>query len=87
MLVAYDEISKKLNCNIDEVEDFEEYLKVNINPNQSFHGSLSSLGEEEESTMFDTIENEDQYLEMYHRFKTESDPSHSQGFSDSDDCL
>lgn len=85
--LTYDEISKKLNCNIDEVEDFEEYLKVNINPNQSFHGSLSSLGEEEESTMFDTIENEDQYLEMYHRFKTESDPSHSLGFSDSDDCL
>lgn len=76
--LTYDEISKKLNCNIDEVEDFEEYLKVNINPNQSFHGSLSSLGEEdEESTMFDTIETEDQYLEMWHRFKTESDPSHS----------
>ena len=75
--LTYDEISKMLNCNIDEVEDFEEYLKANINPNQSFHGSLSPLGQDDESTMFDSIENEDQYLEMWDRFKTESDPSHS----------
>lgn len=81
--LTYDEISKKLKCNIDEVEDFEEYLKVNINPNQSFYGSLSSLGEDDKSTMFDTIENEDQYLEMWDIFKTESDPSHSH----SDDLL
>ena len=50
---------------------------MNISPNQSFHGSLSSLGEDEESTMFDTIETEDQYLEMWDKFTTESDPSHS----------
>jgi len=75
--LTYDEISKKLNCSIDEVKDFEEYLKININPNQSFHGSLSSLGQDEESTIFDTIENEDQYLDMWDMFKTESDPSHS----------
>ena len=76
--LTYDEVSKMLNCNIDKVEDFEEYLKANINPSQSFHGSLSSLGEEdEESTMFDSIENEDQYLEMWDRFNTEADPSHS----------
>ena len=81
--LTYDEISKKLNCNIDQVEDFEEYLKVNINPNQSFYGSLSALGEDDKSTMFDTIENEDQYLEMWDIFKTESDPSHSH----SDDLL
>lgn len=75
--LTYDEISKKLNCTIDEVEDFEEHLKANINPNQSFHGSLSPLGQDDESTMFDSIESEEQYLEMWDRFKTESDPSHS----------
>jgi len=75
--LTYDEISKKLNCSIDEVEDFEEHLKANINPDQSFHGSLSPLGQDDESTMFDSIENEDQYLEMWDRFKTESNPSHS----------
>jgi hypothetical protein len=71
--LTYDEISKKLNCNIDEVEDFEEYLKSNINPNRIFHGSLS----DDESTIFDSIESEDQYLEMWDKFKTESNPSHS----------
>jgi hypothetical protein len=81
--LTYDEISKKLNCNIDKVEDFEEYLKANINPNQSFYGSLSSLGEDDKSTMFDTIESEDHYLEMWDRFNTESDPSNSH----SDDLL
>ena len=75
--LTYDEISKMLNCNIDKVEDFEEYLKANINPNQSFHGSLSPLGQDDESTMFDSIENEDQYLEMWDRFNTAADPSHS----------
>jgi len=75
--LTYDEISKKLNCNIDEVEDFEEYLKSNINPNQIFHGSLSPLGQDDESTLFDNIENEDQYLEMWKRFNTKADPSHS----------
>lgn len=75
--LTYDEISKKLNCTIDEVEDFEEHLKSSINPNQSFHGSLSSLGQDDESTMFDNIESEEQYLEMWDRFNTESNPSHS----------
>jgi hypothetical protein len=75
--LTYDEISKKLNCSIDEVEDFEAHLKASINPDQSFHGSLSPLGQDDESTIFDTIENEDQYLEMWDRFKTESNPSHS----------
>ena len=71
--LTYEEISKMLNCTIDEVENFEDYLKDNISPNAAFHGSIYG----DESTMFDSIESEDQYLEMWDRFKTESTPSHS----------
>jgi len=71
--LTYEDISKRLSCSIDDIEEFEEHLKASINPSQTFHGSISG----DESTIFDNIESEDQYLEMWKRFKTPSDPSHS----------
>lgn len=71
--MTYNDISKKLGCSIDEVEEFENWLDENIKPGEIFHGSL---GSEEEDTvkpvdMFDKIENEEDYLEMWYQYKGE----------------
>lgn len=71
--LTYDEISKLLNCSIDEVQDFEEFLDKNIKPGAIFHGSLKSSDEENEHDkpvdMFDKIENEEDYVEMWTQYK------------------
>ena len=71
--LTYDDISKMLNCSIDEVQDFEDFLDDNIKPGSFFHGSLASTDTEEEHEkpvdMFDNIENEEDYLEMWNQYK------------------
>lgn len=71
--LSYDEISKKLRCSVDEVEKFENWLKIEIQPGYSFHGSFDTHQGEGEITvdvpMFDRIENEQQYLEMWSHFR------------------
>jgi hypothetical protein len=69
--LTYDEISKKLNCSIDEVEYFEIWLDDNIKPGKFFHGSFGSEQDETEKPVgiFDEIENETDYLEMWKQYK------------------
>ena len=71
--LTYDGISKKLGCSIDEVEEFENWLDENIKPGEIFHGSLSSTDTEEEHEkpvdMFDKIEDEEDYIEMWNQYK------------------
>jgi hypothetical protein len=70
--LTYGDISKKLNCSIDEVEDFENWLDENIKPGEIFHGSLPSTDIEEHEKpvdMFDKIENEEDYIEMWVQYK------------------
>lgn len=71
--LTYDDISKKLGCTIDEVEEFENWLDENIKPGEIFHGSLASTDDEEEHEkpvdMFDKIEDEDDYIEMWTQYK------------------
>jgi hypothetical protein len=70
--MTYEEISNKLRCTVDEVEEFENWLDENIKPGKIFHGSLQSTDTEEEHEkpvdMFDKIENEEDYLEMWRQF-------------------
>lgn len=71
--LTYADISKKLGCTIDEVEEFENWLDENIKPGQIFHGSLASTDVEEEHgkpvDMFDKIEDEEDYIEMWTQYK------------------
>jgi hypothetical protein len=69
--LTYNDISKKLGCSIDEVEDFENWLDENIKPGEIFHGSLGSEENEMEKPidMFDEIENEEDYMEMWIQYK------------------
>jgi hypothetical protein len=77
--LTYDDISKKLNCSIDEVEDFEMWLDDNIKPGQFFHGSFGSQGSHDEKPvdMFDNIENEEDYIEMWKQYKSKGHSSYS----------
>lgn len=75
--LTYGDISKKLGCSIDEVEEFENWLDQNIKPGQMFHGSFGSEETDEKPVdMFDEIENEEDYLEMWKQYKG-SDSGHS----------
>lgn len=69
--LTYTDISKKLGCSIDDVEDFENWLDNNIKPGEIFHGSLGSNEDENEKPIdiFDEIENEEDYLEMWRQYK------------------
>ncbi len=69
--LTYNDISKKFSCSIDEVEDFENWLDENIKPGEIFHGSLGSEENEMEKPidMFDEIENEEDYMEMWVQYK------------------
>lgn len=78
--LTYGEISMKLNCSIDEVEEFENWLGKNIKPGAIFHGSFTSTdGKEHEKPvdMFDSIENEEDYLEMWKQYKSSGYSLHS----------
>jgi hypothetical protein len=79
--LTYDDISKKLGCSIDEVEEFENWLDDNIEPGKIFHGSLLSTNTEEQHDkpvdMFDIIENEEDYLEMWKQYKSSGHSLHS----------
>jgi hypothetical protein len=72
--LTYDDISKRLGCTIDEVEEFENWLDENIKPGEIFHGSLSSTDNEEEHEkpvdIFDKIEDEEDYMEMWNQYKS-----------------
>jgi hypothetical protein len=83
--LTYDDISKKFNCTIDEVEEFENWLDDNIKPGEIFHGSLGSEEDEMEKPvdMFDKIENEDDYIEMWKQYKS-SGTGHSSHSHDED---
>lgn len=85
--LTYDDISKKLMCSIDEVEEFENWLDDNIKPGQFFHGSLGSRQNDEVKSveMFDSIENEEDYFEMWNQYKG-SEAGHS-SHSHEDDGL
>lgn len=67
----YDDISKKLRCSIDEVEEFENWLNDNIKPGKIFHGSLGSEESQKEKPVdiFDKIESEEDYIEMWKQYK------------------
>lgn len=83
--LTYDEISKKLNCSIDEVEEFENYLDENIKPGEVFHGSFDSTTHDDEDkpvAMFDEIESEEQYLEVYRQYKHGESSSSSMSHSE-----
>ena len=69
--LTYDDIAKKLGCSVDEVEEFENWLDENIKPGEIFHGSLGSeeVQNEKPVDMFDNIENEEDYLEMWIQYK------------------
>jgi hypothetical protein len=70
--LTYDDISKKLNCTLDDIEEFEKWLGDNIKPGQIFHGSLGSTDVEEHDKpveIFDEIENEEDYVEMWIQYK------------------
>lgn len=69
--LIYDDIAKKLGCSVDEVEEFENWLDENIKPGEIFHGSLGSeeVQTEKPVEMFDQIENEEDYLEMWTQYK------------------
>jgi hypothetical protein len=84
--LTYDDISKKLGCTIDEVEEFENWLDENIKPGEIFHGSLSSDNEEEHEKpvdIFDKIEDEEDYMEMWNQYKS-SGTGHSSHSHDED---
>jgi len=72
--LTYDDISKRLGCTIDEVEEFENWLDENIKQGEIFHGSLSSTDNEEEHEkpvdIFDKIEDEEDYMEMWNQYKS-----------------
>lgn len=72
--LTYDDISKRIGCTIDEVEEFENWLDENIKPGEIFHGSLSSTDNEEEHEkpvdIFDKIEDEEDYMEMWNQYKS-----------------
>ena len=72
--LTYDEISKKLNCSLDEVEEFENWISKNIKPGEIFHGSLGSEESQTEKPVeiFDSIEDEEDYLEMWTQYKGSS---------------
>lgn len=72
--LIYTDISKRLGCSIDEVEEFENWLDENIKPGEIFHGSLGSqeLQTEKPVDIFDDIENEEAYLEMWKQYKGSS---------------
>ncbi len=78
--MTYDEISKKLGCSIDEIEDFENYLDSNIKPGEVFHGSFDSTTHDdldEPVAMFDKIETEEQYMEVWRQYKHSDNSSSS----------
>jgi hypothetical protein len=78
--LTYDDISKKLGCSIDDVEEFENWLDKNIKPGAIFHGSFTSTdGKEHEKPvdMFDNIESEEDYLEMWKQYKSSGYSLHS----------
>ena len=85
--LTYDDISNKLNCTIDEVEEFENWLDQNIKPGEIFHGSLSSTDTEEDHEkpvdIFDKIEDEEDYIEMWNQYKS-SGTGHSSHSHDED---
>ncbi len=75
--LTYDDISKKLGCSIDDVEEFENWLDKNIKPGKFFHGSFGSQAIDEKPVeIFDKIENEEDYLEMWKQYKG-SEKGHS----------
>ena len=83
--MTYDEISKKLNCSIDEVENFEDYLDSNIKPGEVFHGSFDSTSHDDEDHpvgMFDKVDTEEQYLEVWKQYKNSQTGSSSMSHSD-----
>ncbi len=75
---TYKEISKILNSSIEEVEDFEIYLDQNIKPGQHFHGTIDTRSGIEHS--FDEIKSEQDYLEMWYKFKSDGQVCHSHDY-------
>ena len=75
---TYQQISEMLNCSIDEVEDFEKWLNKNIKPGQIFHGSFESEeGNLQAHPMFDKIETEGDYIEMWQQYNPGGMASHA----------
>lgn len=70
--LTYGDIAKKLDCGVDEVEDFEGYLDQNIRPGETFHGSLDSTPHDDhdvEVGIFDEIEDEGDYMLMWQKYR------------------
>jgi hypothetical protein len=80
--LTYDEISKKLNCTIDDIEGFEQFLDENIKPGETFHGSLDETPHDDldqNRDMIDQINSWEDYMYMWERYKDmlKSNPSYS----------
>lgn len=73
--LTYSEIAAKLGCSVDEVEEFEDYLDQNIRPGEIFHGSLDHTSHDDhddEHEIFDAIEDEDDYMLMWKKYRGEA---------------
>lgn len=77
---TFDEIARMLGTDVDEVEDFEMWLKEKINPGKSFHGSFDPDPDDENEyvqvDMFDNIENEEQYKSAF-KYYSQSEHAHT----------
>lgn len=78
---TYGDIARMLGTDVDDVEEFEAYLKGKINPGKSFHGSFDPDPQDDNDyaqvDMFDDIENEDQYKSAYKFYCQDAHVSHS----------
>ena len=75
---TYDGLSNKLGCSLDEVKNFETWLKTKMNPSKSFFGSLVNRYDRsrpamKEKEMFDKIETLDDYYHMWQDYNSEKD--------------
>ena len=80
--MTYDDISKKLGCSVDEVEEFEDYLDQNMTQGETFYGSLdvtSHDDHDENRDAIDKIETWEDYAYMWDRYQDSltSQASHS----------
>ncbi len=80
--MTYDDISKKLNCSVDEVEEFEDYLDQNLTPGETFFGSLDETPQDDDDhnrDAIDEIKSWEDYVYMWNRYQDsmKSQASHS----------
>jgi hypothetical protein len=72
---TYGDIARMFGTEVDEVEEFEAWLKEKINPGKTFHGSFDPYPQDDNDyaqvEMFDNIENEDQYKAAFKYYSQE----------------